>query len=87
MFHLGRREPSGIFISDDRPALDFARNRGLFALDTSQVLTECFQQGEVRCPEAQTSGSSAENPGMSWGFLIPSAVGKLFKCYRRTVAL
>jgi predicted nucleic acid-binding protein len=52
MYHLGRREPSGIFVTDDRPALDFARNRGLFALDTSQVLAECFQQGEIGCPDA-----------------------------------
>lgn len=52
MYHLSHREPSGIFITDDRPALDFARNRGLFALDTAQVLTECFQQGEIGCPDA-----------------------------------
>jgi hypothetical protein len=52
MYHLGRREPSGIFVTDDRPALDFARNRGLFTLDTSQILAECFQQGEIGCPDA-----------------------------------
>lgn len=52
IYHLGRREPSGIFITDDRPALDFARNRNIFVLDTSQILAECFSLGELGCPEA-----------------------------------
>ncbi|MFD0782794.1 hypothetical protein ACFQZ8_02465 [Micromonospora azadirachtae] len=52
LYHLQRREPSGIFVTDDRPALDFALRRGIFALDTSQVLAESFSQGEIGCPEA-----------------------------------
>lgn len=52
LYHLQRREPSGIFVTDDRPALDFARRRGTFALDTSQVLAECFAEHEIGCPAA-----------------------------------
>ena len=59
--HLGEAEiiyfiekgyPGAIFITDDIPALDFARHRGLTAIDTVDVLGECFQMDEIGCPAA-----------------------------------
>lgn len=59
--HLGEAEViyllehgyiGGVLITDDRPARDFARNRRLTALDSAEVLAECYQMNEVGCPEA-----------------------------------
>ncbi len=50
--YLETRERSWIFLSDDQPALDLARRRGLSVLDTPLVLADCFASGEVGCPEA-----------------------------------
>ncbi|MGV9818405.1 hypothetical protein [Nocardia xishanensis] len=59
--HLGEAEiihlletshRGSIFITDDRPARDFARRRSLMTLETADVLADCFASGEVLCPEA-----------------------------------
>ncbi len=41
----------GTFISDDRSALVMARKRGLYCLDTFDVLKNCFGEGLLECPE------------------------------------
>lgn len=61
MQHLGEaeiiylvenRRPGSIFICDDRPAIDFARRRGIHVLDSSAVLADCYAFGEIGCPDA-----------------------------------
>lgn len=49
---LETREPSWIFISDDQPAVDLAKRRGLNAIDTQRVLADCYESGEIGCPDA-----------------------------------
>jgi predicted nucleic acid-binding protein len=59
--HLGEAEaihfieihqPTWTFVSDDRPAVDFALRRGLSAIDTQTVLADCYAKGEIGCPDA-----------------------------------
>jgi predicted nucleic acid-binding protein len=59
--HLGEAEvidlletqhPSWVFITDDRPAGDLAKRRGLAVLDSALVLSECHAAGEIGCPAA-----------------------------------
>jgi hypothetical protein len=59
--HLGEAEaihfienyqPTWTFVSDDRPAVDFALRRGLNAIDTQTVLADCYAKGEIGCPDA-----------------------------------
>jgi hypothetical protein len=45
-------EPSWRFISDDQSAVDFATRNGLQAIDTPEVLAECYDDGEIGCPQA-----------------------------------
>ncbi|MGH8527029.1 MAG: hypothetical protein ACREXY_23340 [Gammaproteobacteria bacterium] len=52
IFLLETSYESSIFITDDRPAADFARRRGLSVMDSVDVLRECYWKGEVGCPEA-----------------------------------
>jgi predicted nucleic acid-binding protein len=59
--HLGEAEvidlletqhPSWVFITDDGPAGDLAKRRGLTVLDSARVLSECHAAGEIGCPAA-----------------------------------
>ncbi|WP_123798652.1 hypothetical protein [Amycolatopsis keratiniphila] len=59
--HLGEAEiiyyietvnPGTLFVTDDRPALDFAKRRQIFAIDSATVLGECHSYGEIGCPDA-----------------------------------
>jgi len=50
--HLQNVDIGAFFITDDQPALDFARRRGVAGFDTCQIMAECFAAGEVGCPEA-----------------------------------
>lgn len=59
--HLGEAEvidlletqhPSWMFVTDDQPAGDLARRRGLTILDTPRVLADCYASGEIGCPAA-----------------------------------
>jgi predicted nucleic acid-binding protein len=59
--HLGEAEvidiletehPSWVFITDDGPAGDLAKRRGLNVLDSVSVLADCYASGEIGCPEA-----------------------------------
>lgn len=52
IFLLETSHKSSFFITDDRPAADFARRRGLSVMDSVDVLRECYRKGEVGCPEA-----------------------------------
>lgn len=62
--HLGEAEvidllesyhPSWVFVTDDQPAGDLARRRGLTILDTPRVLADCYASGEISCPAAYES--------------------------------
>lgn len=52
IYYLETVERAGMFVTDDRPALDFARRRGVVALDSADVLGECYSQDEIGCPAA-----------------------------------
>jgi hypothetical protein len=52
IYYLQHVEPNGIFATDDQAALDFAKNRGVFAINSARMLAECYQSDEVGCPEA-----------------------------------
>lgn len=41
-----------LFITDDQPAKDMAKRRGLRAIDSAEVLADCFAMGEITCPAA-----------------------------------
>ena len=49
---LERYHPDWAFVSDDQPAIDFARRSGLTAIDSEAVLAGCYNNGLVGCPEA-----------------------------------
>ncbi|MET8147026.1 hypothetical protein ACIBSW_04395 [Actinoplanes sp. NPDC049668] len=52
IYHLQYVDRGAFFLTDDQPALDFARRRGLAGFDTWRILEECFAVHEVGCPEA-----------------------------------
>jgi len=52
IYYLEQREPTWILLSDDQAAVDLARRRGLNAIDTPEVLSECHAYGEIGCPDA-----------------------------------
>jgi predicted nucleic acid-binding protein len=52
IYYLEDHEPDWILLSDDQPAIDLARRRGLNAMDTPQVLSECHAAYEIGCPDA-----------------------------------
>jgi predicted nucleic acid-binding protein len=76
--YIETREPSWSFISDDQPAVDFARHRGIDAIDTQQVLADCYEDGKIGCPEAfdlllamQTAGRGVRIPPSHWYICPP----------------
>lgn len=52
IYYIENYAPSTIFVTDDRPALDFARNRQILVMNSAAVLSECHKSGEAGCPEA-----------------------------------
>jgi len=52
IYVLERYHPDWTFVSDDQPAIDFARRKGLTAIDSEAVLAGCYENGLVGCPEA-----------------------------------
>ncbi|MEH0984695.1 hypothetical protein [Micromonospora sp. CPCC 205556] len=52
IYHIENVDPSGIFITDDYSALDFAVARGIVTIDTRRILEECHSLGEIGCPDA-----------------------------------
>lgn len=52
IYVLERYHPDWTFVSDDQPAIDFARRRGLTTVDSEAVLAGCYESGLVGCPEA-----------------------------------
>jgi predicted nucleic acid-binding protein len=59
--HLGEAEvidllenvhPSWVFVTDDGPAGDLAKRRGLSVLDSVGVLADAYASGEIGCPDA-----------------------------------
>ena len=50
--YLETRAQTWIFFSDDRPAVDLAKRRGLNAIDSQRVLADCYASGEIGCPDA-----------------------------------
>jgi predicted nucleic acid-binding protein len=52
LVYIETYEPSWRFISDDQSAVDFATRNGLQAIDTPEVLAECYDDGEIGCPQA-----------------------------------
>ena len=70
-YHLETREPTGILITDDGPALDFAKNRRIAAINTSQILAECYSQDEIGCPAAYDL--IVEMDSLDRGVKVPSS--------------
>jgi predicted nucleic acid-binding protein len=52
MYYIETVQRSAIFVTDDRPALDFARNRGIAVMSAAEVLHECYTHREIDCPNA-----------------------------------
>lgn len=52
LHYIPNYEPTAIFVSDDGPARDYARRRGIITMDSSRVLAECYSYGEIGCPSA-----------------------------------
>ncbi|HZO68688.1 MAG TPA: hypothetical protein VFB74_27150 [Kribbellaceae bacterium] len=52
IYHLQFVDIGGFFVTDDQPALDFARRRGVAGFDTRRIMEECYAVHEVGCPEA-----------------------------------
>jgi predicted nucleic acid-binding protein len=52
LFHLDTQQNDWIFVTDDQSALDFARRRGLTAIDTAEIMADCFERGLIGCPAA-----------------------------------
>ncbi len=49
---LQTRQPSWLLVTDDLPAGDLARRRGIAVIDTPRVLADCYASGEIACPAA-----------------------------------
>jgi hypothetical protein len=69
IYVLERYHPDWTFVSDDQPAIDFSRRRGLSALDTEAVLTGCYENSQIGCPEAFDPLTSMA--GMGRGVRVP----------------
>jgi hypothetical protein len=52
IYHIETAQQGWTFISDDQPAIDYARHRGIEAVDTPVVLTDCYSKKEIGCPDA-----------------------------------
>lgn len=59
--HLGEAEtiyyietvrPTAVFVTDDRPAADFAQRRGIRVMNSAEVLRERYRQEQIGCPDA-----------------------------------
>jgi len=59
--HLGEAEsiylihdrlPEATFVTDDQPAADLARRRGLRVMGTLGLMQDCYAMGEIACPDA-----------------------------------
>jgi hypothetical protein len=77
---LERYHPDWTFVSDDQPAIDFARHRGLSALDTEAVLAACYENGQIGCPEAYDllvsmadTGRGVRVPPSNWYVCPPTS--------------
>jgi predicted nucleic acid-binding protein len=67
IFYLEHHASNGIFVTDDRPAFDFAKNRNLFVLDSPGLLAECYSYDEIGCPAAYQLLEKMANEGRgSW---------------------
>ena len=69
IYVLERYHPDWTFVSDDQPAIDFARRRALSAMDTEEVLAGCYENGQIACPEAFDLITSMA--GMGRGVRVP----------------
>lgn len=63
LFYIQKYEPTCVFISDDQSAVDFATRLGLQAIDTPMVLTECYEDGEIGCPDSYDLLSAMSRAG------------------------
>jgi hypothetical protein len=79
IYFLETQRPTWIFISDDRPAVDFALKRGLNAMDTQEMLADCYARGQIGCPEAfellikmAAAGRGVRVPPSHWYVCPPS---------------
>jgi hypothetical protein len=52
IYHLQYVDLGAFFVTDDQPALDFARRRNVNGFDTYQIMRECYAMGEIGCPDA-----------------------------------
>lgn len=55
IYYIETVQRGAIFVTDDRPALDFARNRGIAVMNAAEVLHECYTHREVDCPTPTNS--------------------------------
>jgi predicted nucleic acid-binding protein len=81
IYLLETHHPEWTFVSDDRPAIDFARRRGLTAIDTQEVLADCYAGGLVSCPQAfellaamAADGRGVRVPPSHWYVCPPAAL-------------
>jgi predicted nucleic acid-binding protein len=73
IYFLEAHHPEWTFVSDDRAAVDLARRRGLTAIDTQEVLADCYADGLLSCPEAfELLGAMA---AAGRGVRVPPATG------------
>ncbi|MEU0794811.1 hypothetical protein ABZ342_32515 [Amycolatopsis sp. NPDC005961] len=70
IFYMENRAPGAILITDDMPALDFAKNKGLTAINTANVLGECYSYSEIGCPHAYELLVEMRNKGR--GVRVPA---------------
>jgi hypothetical protein len=52
IYHLQFVDIGAFFVTDDQPALDFARRRGVSGFDSRKIMEDSFSMSEVGCPEA-----------------------------------
>jgi predicted nucleic acid-binding protein len=78
IYYIETHEPSWSLISDDQPAVDFANHRGINAIDTQQVVGDCYEDGKIGCPEAfdlllamQAAGRGVRIPPSHWHICPP----------------
>jgi predicted nucleic acid-binding protein len=82
IYMLERCYPDWTFVSDDQPAIDFARRKGLTAIDSEAVLAGCYENGLVGCPEAfdllnfmADAGRGVRVPPSHWFVCPPKTPG------------
>lgn len=52
IYHASRTHSTGAFATDDQDAYTVAQRRGLFVIDTPDILRACYEAGIASCPEA-----------------------------------